>query len=62
MLLSSSLPRKGTFRCDDEEGDENVKKAIGFISKTTTLYVQHTFRTFFVVAARLRRGIPSCDV
>ena len=62
MLLSSSLPRKATFRCDDGDANENVKKAIGLISKTTTLHVQHKFRTFFVVDTRLRRDIPSCDV
>ena len=33
------------------------KKAKGLITKTTTLHVQHTFRTFFVVAARLQRDI-----
>ena len=38
------------------------QKSNRLISKTRTLHVQHTFRTFFVVAARLGRDIPSCDV
>ena len=28
---------------DDDDGNENVYKAIGLISKTTTLHVQHAF-------------------
>jgi len=33
----------GSFSEDDSNGSENVKKAIGLISKTTTLHMQHTF-------------------
>ena len=33
----------GSFSNDEGESSENVKKAIGLISKTTTLNVQHTF-------------------
>ena len=33
----------GTLRSNDADGNENVKKAIGFISKTTTLHVYHTY-------------------
>ena len=33
----------GSFRNDDGDGSENVKKEIGLISKTTTLHVQHAF-------------------
>ena len=32
----------GTLRSNDANGNENVKKPIGFISKTTTLHVYHT--------------------
>ena len=40
------------------DGDENGKKAIGFMSKTTTLHVQLTFFVhFFAVTARLRLEI-----
>ena len=28
---------------DDGDGNEDVKKAIGLLSKTTTLHVHHTF-------------------
>ena len=33
----------GSFSNDDGDGNENVKKAIGLWSKTTTLHVPHTF-------------------
>ena len=45
-----------TLRSNDADGEENVKKTIGFISKTTALHVHHTFFVhFFPVFARLRR-------
>ena len=33
----------GTLRCHDGDDNENVKKAIGWMSKTTTLHVHHAF-------------------
>ena len=33
----------GTLRNYDGDGKENVKKAIGLMSKTTTLHVHHAF-------------------
>ena len=33
----------GSFSNDDGDGNENGKKTIGLISKTTTLHVHHTF-------------------
>ena len=38
------LPTKqlGTLRSHDGDGNEDVKKAIGLISKTTILHVHHT--------------------
>ena len=33
----------GRFSNDHSDGNENVKKVIGLLSKTTTLHVQHTF-------------------
>ena len=46
----------GTLRYNDADGNENVKKTIGFISKTTTLHVHHAFLYIsFPVFARLRR-------
>ena len=33
----------GTLRSNDADGNENVKKTIRLISKTTTLQVHHTF-------------------
>ena len=33
----------GTLRSNDADGNENVKKAIGLISKTTTSHVHHAF-------------------
>ena len=37
------MEREGSFSNDDGDGNENVKKAINLISKTTTLHAQHTF-------------------
>ena len=46
----------GRFSNDDGDSNENVKKAIGLLSKTTSLHVDHTFFVrFFAVTARLRR-------
>ena len=61
----------GTLRSDDGDDNEDVKKALGLISKKTTLHVHHAFLYislpslhdydarffvhFFVVTARLRR-------
>ena len=43
--LSTVASRKiiGSFSNDDGDGNENVKKAIGLLSKTTTLHVHHAF-------------------
>ena len=40
-------PALGTLRSNDADGNENVKKTIGFISKTTTLHVHHAFFVHF---------------
>ena len=49
----------GSFSNDDGDSSENVKKAIGLISKTTTFYVQHTFLYIsFAVTAQLRLENP----
>ena len=36
----------GTLRFNDAYGNKNVKKKVGFITKTTTLHVYHAFCTF----------------
>ena len=33
----------GSFSNDDGDGNENVEKAIGLLSKTTSLHVPHAF-------------------
>ena len=44
----------GSLSNDDADGNKNGKKAIGLISKTTTLHVQNAFFVhFFAVVARL---------
>ena len=49
-------PISGTLRSNYADGNENVKKSIGFISKTTTLHVHHTcLYVSFSVVARLPR-------
>ena len=46
----------GSVGKGDGDGSENGKKAIGLISKTTTLHVHHAFFVhFFAVVARLQR-------
>ena len=46
----------GSLSNDDADGNENGKKAIGLISKTTTLHVHHAFFVpFFAVVARIQR-------
>ena len=46
----------GSLSNDDADSNENGKKPIGLISKTTTLHVHHAFFVhFFAVAARLQR-------
>ena len=46
----------GTLRSKDADGNDNVKKTMGFISKTTTSHVQHAFLYISLpVFARLRR-------
>ena len=35
--------RLGTLRSNDVDDNENVKKTIGLISKTTTSHMHHTF-------------------
>ena len=46
----------GTLRSNDADGNDNVKKTIGFICKTTTFHVHHAFLYISLpVFARLRR-------
>ena len=50
------LPVLGSFSNDDGDGNQDVKKVIGLLRKTTTLHVYHAFFVhFFTVLARLRR-------
>ena len=46
IKYASSLAELGTLRSADGDGNENVKKAIGLIAKTTILHVHHAFCTF----------------
>ena len=43
LAQTSSKVTLGTLRSNDADGNENVKKTIGLINKTTTLHVHHTF-------------------
>ena len=59
-ISSYSKYRSQEFRVftgsNDFDGNENVKKTIGFISKTTTLHMHHAFLyTSLPVFARVRR-------
>ena len=41
--LCRSSSANGGLKIDEGDSNENVNKAIGLMSKTTTLHVQHTF-------------------
>ena len=41
--LCRSSSANGDLKIDEGDSNENVNKAIGLMSKTTTLHVQHTF-------------------
>ena len=48
----------GALRSNDANGKKNVKKTIGFFSKTTPLHVHHSFLRVYIslpVFPRLRR-------
>ena len=46
----------GTLRSNDADSKENIKKTMGFISKTITLHVHHAFLYISLpVLAQLRR-------
>ena len=47
LSLLSSLWLIGTLRSNDADGNENVKKTEGLMSKTTTLHVHHAFFVHF---------------
>jgi len=44
----AKLMSVGSFSDGDGDGNENVKKAIVLLSKTTSLHVDHAFFTFFL--------------
>ena len=47
LLTASAVERRafelGSFSNDDGNGNEDVKKAIGLLRKTTTLHLHHVF-------------------
>ena len=51
MRLLNRLYLIGTLR--DYDGNVNVKKAIGLMSKGTTLHVHNSFVPFFAIPAQL---------
>ena len=55
-LAAGSGQENRDLRSNDADGNENVKKTIGLISKTTTLHVHHAFCTF------LCPFLHDCDV
>ena len=56
LFREVSAETLGSFNNDDGDGNQDVKKVIGLLRKTTTLHVYHAFFVhFFTVLARLRR-------
>ena len=43
LVVASLHPLLGSFSNDDGDGNQDVKKAIGLLRKTTTLHVHHAF-------------------
>ena len=43
FLVFASQTITGSFSNDEGDGNEDVKKAIGLLRKTTTLHVHHAF-------------------
>ena len=43
LVLSVAQATLGSFSNDDGDGNQNVKKAIGLLRKTTTLQMHHAF-------------------
>ena len=46
LLMFQSKLTIGTLRSNDPDGNENIEKTIGLISKTTTSHVHHAFCIF----------------
>ena len=42
-LFASARKAVGSFSNDDGDGNQDVKKAMGLLRKTTTLHVHHAF-------------------
>ena len=56
FIKACFLSLLGTLRSNDADGNQKVKKRIGFISKKTNLHVHHAFLYISLpVFARLRR-------
>ena len=53
MRLLNRLYLIGILRNYDGNGNGNVKKAIGLMSKATTLHVHNSFLHFFAIPAQL---------
>ena len=43
LVLSVAQATLGSFSNDDGDGNQDVKKAIGLLRKTTTLHMHHAF-------------------
>ena len=41
--MAPKSPLLGSFSNENGDGNENAKKAMGLLSKTTTLFVDHAF-------------------
>ena len=57
MRLLNRLYLIRTLRNYDGNGNVNVKKAIGLMSKATTLHAHNSFLHFFAISAQLQPKI-----
>ena len=59
--LGRDLSKPGSFSNEDGDGNQDVKKAIGLLRKTTTLHVHHAF--LYISLSSLHEydvKIPNC--
>ena len=61
LVLSVAQATLGSFSNDDGDGNQDVKKAIGSLRKTTTLHMHHAFLYISLLSLHdYDMKIPNC--
>ena len=58
--LGRDLSKLGSFSNEDGDGNQDVKKAIGLLRKTTTLHVHHAFLYISLPSLHDYDVMPNC--